>query len=98
MFGWMMPNDSRQLTLSHFNFLGIGPKLLRKNIRDQHQPTVEEMWQSVLDLGAEIYVCTATLEIMGMAKEEFKDIPNVKYCGAVKFLEIAQSKKTAFFI
>ncbi len=54
MFGLMMPRGPGKLALSHMNFGGVGPKLMRKAMRAQNVASVEEMIATAREQGVKL--------------------------------------------
>ena len=60
-------------------------------------PPLEKMLKDCKDLGVKFYACSATMDVMGIKKEEL--IPEVDdIVGATSFLEMAQDADITLFI
>jgi len=98
LFGWLLPKGPDKLALSQMNFGGMGGWMMRKLMKKFKNPFVGELMQIAKDAGAKIYVCSMTMELMGIKQEEIVPIPSLQLCGVAKFIEIMQKEKTCLFI
>jgi peroxiredoxin family protein len=98
MFGWMLPRGAKKLPLSQMNFAGAGPVLIRHLMKQKGVASVEEMIDLAGELGVKIYVCTMSMDLLGMKKEEFLDFPDLSYCGVGTFVEAAAPGKMTMFV
>lgn len=98
MYSWVLPKGADELPTSKMNFFGIGPKLMRLLMRQTKQPSMDDLWQILVDSGANIMMCTPTMDTMGIKKEELIDLPNLKFGGAATFLSYAAKSKITFVI
>ena len=51
MFGRMMPRGPEHLALSHLNFAGMGPVLMKKAMRDAHVLSLQDLIDSAREQG-----------------------------------------------
>jgi peroxiredoxin family protein len=98
MLGWMLPKGSKKLPLSQMNMGGSGPLMIRHIMRSKGVASLEEMMTLAADLGVEINICTMSMDLLGMKEDEMITYPNLGYCGAAKFLEVASVSKTTLFL
>jgi peroxiredoxin family protein len=98
MFGWMLPQGSRKLPLSQMNFGGGGPVMMRHLMKKKGVASLEEMMQLAGELGVEVYVCTMSMDLLGIKEKEICEYPDLKYCGVAKFLEAASPGKITMFL
>jgi peroxiredoxin family protein len=84
MFGLMMPRGPRKLALSHMNFGGVGPKLMRKAMRAQNVASIEEMIETAREQGVKLVACTMSMDVMGLRPEELVD--GLEFAGAASYL------------
>jgi peroxiredoxin family protein len=98
MLGWMLPKGSKRLPLSQMNMGGSGPLMIRHIMRSKGVASLEEMMTLAAELGVEINICTMSMDLLGMKEAEMIAYPNLGYCGAAKFLEIASVSKTTLFL
>ena len=96
MFGMMMPRGPRKLHLSHMNFAGVGPKLMRKAMRDQHVLSLEELIATAQEQGVKMVACTMSMDVMGLEPEELID--GLEFAGAAAYLAEADEANVNLFI
>ena len=96
MFGMMMPRGPRKLHLSHMNFAGVGPKLMRKAMRDQHVLSLEELIATAQEQGVKMVACTMSMDVMGLKPEELID--GLEFAGAAAYLADADEANVNLFI
>ncbi|MCC6708912.1 MAG: DsrE/DsrF/DrsH-like family protein [Gammaproteobacteria bacterium] len=97
-FGLMLPGGLKHRALSRMDMLGVGRRLMAREMRRKNVALLPELVAQAASLGVEIYLCEMSMEIMGIAPQELIDYPNIQYCGAVKFADLAASGNTSLFI
>jgi peroxiredoxin family protein len=50
------------------------------------------------ELGVKIYVCTMSMDLMGIKREELIDYPNMEFVGVGTFVEIFGRAKQCWFM
>lgn len=96
-FRWLKPGGAKRLPLSRFNFLGLGPILMRRLMGEFRMPTVDEMLTLAHSLGVRIVACTITMNVMGLAESDL--IENVdSFAGVATYLNDARSAGVNLFI
>lgn len=96
MFGMMMPHGPQKLHLSHLNFGGVGPKLMKKVMADQHVAPIDEMIATAREQGVKFVACTMSMDVMGIKKEELID--GIEFAGAATYLAEADEANVNLFI
>jgi CoA-disulfide reductase len=96
MFAFMMPRGSMRLKLSNMNMMGIGPKMIRKIMKDKNVNSLEELVQSAVDNGVEIVACQMSMDLLGLKKEELID--GIKIGGVGYYLGEAEESNVNLFI
>jgi len=96
MFGSMMPRGSKKLKLSNMNMMGMGPKMIRKVMKDKNITSLEELIKSAIDGGINIVACQMSMDVMGIKKEELID--GVKIGGVGYYLGEAEESNVNLFI
>lgn len=96
MFGMMMPRGPRKLHLSHMNFAGVGPKLMKKAMADQHVAPIDEMIATAREQGVKMVACTMSMDVMGIKPEELID--GLEFAGAATYLAEADEANVNLFI
>lgn len=96
MFGRMMPRGPDHLALSNMNFGGVGPKLMRKAMRDAHVSSLQELIATAREQGVKLVACTMSMDVMGIKPEELID--GVEFAGAAAYLGEADEANVNLFI
>jgi peroxiredoxin family protein len=96
MFSKMMPKNSKKLGLSKMNMAGIGPKLIRKVMKDKNIQSLEELIDEAMKSGVRMVACQMSMDVMGVAAEELLD--GVEIGGVATFLNAADKSGTTLFI
>lgn len=84
MFATMLPKSSKHLKLSHFNFAGMGAKMIRKLMEKNGVTSLEDMIKQAIESGVTITACQMSMELMGLSKEELID--GVEVAGVASML------------
>lgn len=92
----MTPAGLHQLGTSKFNFLGLGPIMFRRMMREKNVATLDELATIARDLGVREVACTMTMDVMGVSKDEL--LPHVKYGGVGMFVGEAAGSKIQLYI
>ncbi len=96
-FRWLKPGGARRLPLSRFNFLGLGPVLMRRLMGEFHMPTVDEMLALAKSLDVKLVACTITMGVMGLTNDDLLPIVD-SYAGVATYLADAQAGAVNLFI
>ena len=96
MFGRMMPRGPEHLALSHLNFAGMGPVLMKKAMRDAHVLSLQDLVDSAREQGVKFVACTMSMDVMGIKAEELVDC--VEFAGAAAYLGEADEANVNLFI
>jgi NADPH-dependent 2,4-dienoyl-CoA reductase/sulfur reductase-like enzyme/peroxiredoxin family protein/rhodanese-related sulfurtransferase/TusA-related sulfurtransferase len=96
MFGMMMPRGSRRLGLSRMNMAGIGPRLVRKVMKDKGISSLEELMNQALQNGVRLMACNMSMDVMGIKKEEL--IEGVEIGGVAAYLGEAEMSNVNLFM
>ncbi len=97
LMNFMNRGGAGRLPLSKYNFLGLGPLMMKTMMRQSKVPDVPELVRTAQELGVKLLVCTTTFAFMGFKKEDFID-GIAEYCGAATFLQEARESKLSYFI
>lgn len=98
MFGMMLPKGSRKLPLSKMQMLGIGPEMIRAVMKSRNVTSLEDLMAEAGKMGVRIHVCTMSMDVMGMKKEEFIDYPHMDFVGVGTFVDLFSEAKQCFFL
>jgi peroxiredoxin family protein len=96
-FRWLKPGGAKRLPLSRFNFLGLGPILMRRLMGEFHMPTVDEMLTLARSLDVKIVACTITMGVMGLERSDLIDDVD-SLAGVASYLNDARSRAVNLFI
>ncbi len=97
MLNWMNSGDARRLPLSKFNFLGLGPWMMKRLMKEQRMLPLEEMVRQAKQLGVRFVACTTSIGLMGLTEDDF--IPEVdSFAGAATYLGEARLAQVNLFI
>lgn len=96
MFGFMMPRGSKKLGLSKMNMMGMGPKMIRKIMKDKNVSSLEELIKAAIDNGVEVVACQMSMDLLGLKKEEL--IEGIKLGGVGYYLGEAEDSNVNLFI
>ena len=77
MFGFMLPRGSGKLPLSKMQMLGMGPVMIKQVMRKHGAASLPELMKQAGEMGIRIHVCTMSMDLMGIKKEELIDYPHL---------------------
>ena len=96
MFGWMMPRGADKLGLSKLNMCGMGLSMIKGIMRQKNVQSLPEMIRSAQDAGVKLIVCTMSMDLMGIKREELID--GVEEGGVATYLDKAEAGNVNLFI
>ncbi|WP_019553760.1 DsrE/DsrF/DrsH-like family protein [Propionispira raffinosivorans] len=96
MFGWMMPQGSKNLQLSKMNMFGLGTKMMRQVMQNKNIDSLESLIKSAQDNGIEMIACQMSMDVMGIKQEELID--GVQIGGVGAYLSAAEDANVNLFI
>jgi len=92
----IMPSGIAGLRTSRMNFCGAGPHLFGHLMRQKNMPSPSELLSLASELGVQLVVCPASMEVMGITAEEL--IPGVEVGGVASFVcQASQSAASLVF-
>lgn len=97
LFSIINRGGSKRLKLSKFNFLGLGPLMIGKLMRETHTPSVEEMINMAQEMGVKLVPCSTSCGILGLPESAFRK-GTESLAGAAFFLNEARNSKVTLFI
>jgi peroxiredoxin family protein len=56
--------------LSKYNFLGAGPKMMRKLAKEHKVASPQELLEMALDMGVNLVPCQMTMDMMGLKRDD----------------------------
>lgn len=95
-FATMMPRGPGRLDLSHMNFAGVGPKLMKRLMRQHNVMPIEDLIETAREQGIKMVACTMSMDIMGLRAEELID--GLEYAGVAAYLGDADEANVNLFI
>jgi peroxiredoxin family protein len=98
MFEMMLPNGAEKLPLSKMQMGGMGPKMIKHVMKIHGAKPLSQLIKEAGELGVKIYVCTMSMDLMGIKREELIDYPNMEYVGVGTFVEIFGRAKQCWFM
>jgi peroxiredoxin family protein len=88
---------NRGVPLSRFNFLGLGPLMMKILMKQTKMPSLEELMSLARQLNVKFLACTTSCGVMGIAKDDLiADVDD--FVGAATFLAEAKDAKFNLFI
>jgi peroxiredoxin family protein len=97
MLNWMNRGGSKRLKLSKFNMLGLGTRMIKKLMREDRMPSIEELIAQANRQGVKLVACTTSMGMMDLGEDAF--IPEVdSFAGAATFLGQARKGTVNLFV
>lgn len=96
MFGKMMPRGTDKMGLSKMNYLGMGPKMIKKVMKKHNATPLPDLVEMAQELDVKLLACTMTMDLLGLQKEELLD--NIEYGGVGAFIGEAEKGDIDLFI
>src|SRR3972149_5124072 len=81
-----------------FNFLGLGPVLMRRLMGEFRMPSVDQMLELGHSLGVKYVACTITMGVMGLTKADLRQDLVSSYAGVATYLRDARDRAVNLFI
>jgi len=60
--------------------------------------SLEELMKDAADFGVRIHVCTMSMDVMGIKKEELIDYPHMDFVGVGTFVDMFSKSKQCWFM
>jgi peroxiredoxin family protein len=95
-FSGMMPRGPGRLNLSHMNFAGAGPKMMKIAMRQQKVMSLDELIESARDQGIKMVACQMSMDVMGLRADELID--GIEYAGVASYLGDTDEANVNLFI
>jgi NADPH-dependent 2,4-dienoyl-CoA reductase/sulfur reductase-like enzyme/peroxiredoxin family protein/rhodanese-related sulfurtransferase/TusA-related sulfurtransferase len=96
MFGMMLPKGMEDLSLSQINFGGLGPKLMKKRMKQKHVDQLKSMFTQARMAGVRMVACQMSMDIMGIPQMELLD--GIEIGGVATYYEAASESGVNLFI
>ena len=75
---------------------GMGPKMIRKIMKDKNVDSLELLLQQALDNGVNMIACNMSMDLMGIKEEELID--GIDFGGVATYLGAAEESNVNLFI
>lgn len=98
MFGMMLPRGTKKLPLSKMQMFGIGPKMIRSVMGMHNVTSLEDLIKQASEMDITINVCTMSMDVMGIKREELIDYPQMNYVGVGTFVGMFSEAKQCWFM
>jgi len=95
-FATMLPRGPERAGLSHLNFGGAGPRLMKRVMRQQNVTSLHELIDTAREQGVKFVACTMSMDVMGFSKDELID--GVEFAGVATYLGEADEANVNLFI
>lgn len=96
MFSFILPKSSKELPTSKINMFGAGPKIIRWVMNKKNIMSLETLMDESIKNGVSLIVCTMSMDVMGIKKEELID--NISFGGVGQYLGEANKSNKNIFI
>lgn len=93
LFKLLMPRGPKRQALGQLNFGGFGSTMLQRIMREQNVMSLEQMMQTAVEMDIQFTVCTMSMSVMGIAKRDLVNLPNMEFAGVASFVESAGRSK-----
>ena len=97
MLNWMNRGGTKRLKLTHFHMFGLGTAMIKKFMKENHVPSLDEFIKMAKDLGVKMIPCSTTCDLMGIGEGAFREEVG-SLAGAAFFLNEARQSKVTLFI
>jgi len=98
MFGAMLPTGTNKLPLSKMHMMGMGDAMIKGVMKKHGAKSLEELMKDAAEFGIRIHVCTMSMDLMGIKREEMIDYPHMQYVGVGTFVDIFGKAKQCWFM
>lgn len=86
-----------RLKLSRFNMLGLGTWMMKKVMKQQKSPSIEELIELAKQMDVKLIPCSNTCSLLGLPADAFQS-GVMSQAGAAFFLAQAKESKVTLFI
>lgn len=96
MFGWMLPNCAKKLSLSKLNMGGMGTFMMKQVMKSKNILPLTELIKTAQDNGVKFIACSMSMDVMGIKEEELID--GVEIGGVAKYIAESNNANSNLFI
>jgi len=97
-FKRLMPIGADRVGLSRLNLGGMGPVLLKRLIRARHGQTLADLLRMAIDRQVDLIACEASMNLLGISRDELLDSPRVRVGDVHTFLGVAKEAEICLFV
>jgi peroxiredoxin family protein len=97
MLNIMNRGGSKRLKLTHFHMFGLGTAMMKKFMKENKVPSIDEFIKMAKEMGVKLIPCSTTCSVMGIGPEAFREEVG-SLAGAAFFLNEARQSKVTLFI
>ena len=97
MLNLMNRGGSKRLKLSKFHMFGLGTAMIKKFMKENNVPSIEEFIVMAKEMGVKLIPCSTTCSVMGIGEGAFREEVG-SLAGAAYFLNEARQSKVTLFI
>lgn len=96
MFGKMMPKGADKMGLSKMNYMGMGPKMIKKVMKKHNSMPLPDLIDMAKEQDVKLIACTMTMDLLGLQKEEL--LEDLEYGGVAAYIGDAEDGNVNLFI
>jgi peroxiredoxin family protein len=96
LFAGLLPKGSGGLPLSRWNFGGLGPRMMRRVMREANIASLEELMATAREQGVKMVACTMSMEVLGFRPEDLVD--GLEFAGVASYLADADEANVNLFV
>jgi peroxiredoxin family protein len=97
MLNFMNRGGTKRLKLSHFHMFGLGTAMMKKFMKENKVPSLDEFITMAKEMGVKLVPCSTTCSVMGVNEGAFREEVG-SLAGAAFFLNEARQSKVTLFI
>jgi peroxiredoxin family protein len=97
MLNFMNRGGTKRLKLSHFHMFGLGTAMMKKFMKENKVPSLDEFITMAKEMGVKLVPCSTTCSVMGVNDGAFREEVG-SLAGAAFFLNEARQSKVTLFI
>jgi peroxiredoxin family protein len=97
MLNFMNRGGAKRLKLSKFHMFGMGTWMMKKLMKENSVPSIDEFITMAKDMGVKLIPCSTTSGLMGIGEGAFREEVG-SLAGAAYFLNEARQSKVTLFI
>ena len=98
MMAFMLPSGVGNARMSKMHFMGLGRKMIQREMKQKNIMPLAELVETARELGANFHCCETSALIFGWSREELMEDDKFTVCGAVTMLEISGRSASTMFI